>query len=375
MPTMIATSLERVLTNTTKDLVQDDHTVTTRSTVTSSFSSSLRSSRSFLVETSRKGVRFAPEEKVVVGRIYSLDQLTSEEKWKTWWSASEFRAIRLAAKFTTMHARESDQDGVDKIDSGFNTALHVSCTATDEELGTVLRNPPPSLIRPLEKWCQRATAVRGLEKYISALQKQLRMQYVQEARGAVVSMYKSGEHSDEDISMIYKEYSRHSLVFSRFLGESDHTAAQEEKPRPRRLERTVSRLGLGGRQASSHKLNRQASQKKLAKQTSSRKLERQASSKLQREPSSRKLERMSSSRKLDRQASQKMLAKQTSSRKLERQASSKLQREPSSRKLEREHSSRKLQREPSSRNLRENLVKAASLTKILVDRMMPPCQE
>jgi hypothetical protein len=340
MPTMIATSLERVLTNTTKDSLHDDHTVTTRSmSVTSSFSSSLRSSRSFLVETSRR-VRFAPEESVVVGRIYSLDQLTSEEKWNTWWSASEFQAIRLAAKFTTKHARKSDQDGVDKIDAGFNTALHVSCTATDEELGTVLRKPPPSLIRPLEKWCQRATPVRGLEKYISALQKQLRMQYVQEARGAVVSMYKSGENSDEDISMIYKEYSRHSLVFSRFLGESDHTAAQEEKPRPRRLERTVSRLGLGGRQASSRKLDRQASQKKLAKQTSSRKLERQASSKLQREPSSRKLEHMSSSRK-----------------------------------LEREHSSRKLQREPSSRNLRENLVKSASRTKILVDRMMPPCQE
>ena len=267
--------------------------------------------------------------------------MSPEEKWETWWTTSEFQAIRLAAKFTTKHVRKNDQDGIEKIDTGFNTALHVSCTASDDELAAVLRSPPASLYGPLEGWCKRKSPVRGLEKYISNLQKELRLQYVSEARSAVVSMTKGGEHDDEDISMIYKEYSRHALVYSRFLGHTDMLAAREEEEAERRP-RLARRLSGFGRQMSQRQMSREGSSRQLARQTSKREMNRQASmKKLTRDHSSRKLEKESSSRKL--------LSGSTH----HSSGSRKLQKEPSQRKLTKEPSSRKLQRESSHRKMPE----------------------
>ena len=274
--------------------------------------------------------------------------MTPEEKWETWWTTSEFQAIRLAAKFTTKHVRKNDQDGIEKIDTGFNTALHVSCTASDDELAAVLRSPPASLYGPLEGWCKRKAPVRGLEKYISNLQKELRLQYVSEARSAVVSMTKGGEHDDEDISMIYKEYSRHALVYSRFLGHTDMLAAQEEEEVEKRP-RLVRRLSGFGRQMSQRQISREGSTRQLSRQPSKRDMNRQASmKKLTREQSSRKLEKESSSRKLLSGSSH-------------HSGGRKLQKEPSSRKLAKEPSSRRLQRENSQRKIPDGLRRQESV--------------
>lgn len=349
---MMSVSLENVLNRPEmragKDL-NDDHTVTTRGT---SMCSSMRSSRttssSWTDHLEPRRVHFPEQTAVVVGSIPRREDMTPEEKWETWWTTSEFQAIRLAAKFTTKHVRKNDQDGIEKIDTGFNTALHVSCTASDDELSAVLRSPPASLYGPLEGWCKRKAPVRGLEKYISNLQKELRLQYVSEARSAVVSMTKGGEHDDEDISMIYKEYSRHALVYSRFLGHTDMLAAQEEEEVEKRP-RLVRRLSGFGRQMSQRQISREGSTRQLSRQPSKREMNRQASmKKLTREHSSRKIEKESSSRKLLSGSSH-------------HSGSRGLRKEPSSRKLAKETSSRRLQRENSQRKIPEGLRKQESV--------------
>jgi len=327
--------------------------------------SSMRSSRttssSWTEHSEPRKVYFPEEESTIAGYIPCRDELSPEEKWETWWTNAEFQAIRLAAKFTTKHARKSDTDGIEKIDTGFNTALHVSCTASDEELAAVLRSPPSSLCGPLESWCKRQSPVRGLEKYISNLQKELRLQYVAEARSAVVSMAKAGEHDDEDISLIYKEYSRHALVYSRFLGHTDMLAAEEDDgevvldKRPR----LVRRLSGFGRQSSQTKLTRESSSRGLlTRQPSKREVNRQASmKKLTKEHSSRKLDRENSSKKLLSSSSsqRKLLTKESSNRKLAKESSNrKLTKESSNRKLTKESSDRKLTREASSRRLSDH---------------------
>jgi len=375
MPTIVNMPLENVLERAYgggkgKDLNGDDHTVTTRGT---SMCSSMRSARttssSWTDHSEPRKVYFPEEVSTIAGYVPCREELSPEEKWETWWTTAEFQAIRLAAKFTTKHVRKNDTDGIEKIDTGFNTALHVSCTATDEELAAVLRNPPASLYGPLEGWCKRKSPVRGLEKYISNLQKELRLQYVAEARSAVVSMTKAGEHDDEDISMIYKEYSRHALVYSRFLGHTDMLAAEEDEgevvvdKRPR----LVRRLSGFGRQASQTKLTRESSSRgMMARQSSKREVNRQASmKKLTREQSSRKLDREGSSRKLlssssshrqlNKESSNRKLTKESSNRKLTKESSNrKLTKESSNRKLTKESSNRKLTRESSSRRLSEH---------------------
>lgn len=368
MPSIVNMSLENVLERpskgTGKDL-SDDHTVTTRGT---SMCSSMRSARttssSWTDHSEPRKIHFPEEASTIAGYVPCREELSAEEKWETWWTTSEFQAIRLAAKFTTKHVRKNDTDGIEKIDTGFNTALHVSCTASDEELAAVLRCPPASLCGTLEGWCKRKSPVRGLEKYISNLQKELRLQYVAEARSAVVSMTKSGEHDDEDISMIYKEYSRHALVYARFLAHADMLAAQEDEDEVAadKRPRLVRRLSGFGRQASQSKLVRDSSKRNMmTRQTSKREMNRQASmKKLTREQSSRKLDRENSSKMLLSSSSHHRggkLQKEPSNRKLTREGSSKklLQREGSSKKLlQREGSSKKLQREGSSRRLSDH---------------------
>jgi hypothetical protein len=330
--------------------LNDDHTVTTKGTSTCS---SMRSSRtsfstSWTDASSSFGrrVHFDEVEATVVATIPCRDELSPEEKWDTWWTTSEFQAIRLAAKFTTKHVRKNDKEGIERIDTGFNTALHVSCTASDEELQEILRAPPSSLYGPLEGWCKRKAPVRGLEKYISNLQKELRLQYVAEARSAVVSMTNSGENSEEDISMIYKEYSRHALVYSRFLAHTDMLAAQEDEDEPERRGRLMRRMsGLGQRQRSQRQLNRESSRRQMLGQ------QRKSSTRdlgINRQGSVKNLMKESSSahNKLSREGSNRQL--------LRTSAHGKLQRNPSSRKLTRELSSKMLNRESSHRKLPES---------------------
>ena len=377
MPTMNM-SLENVLNRadrTPGKELNDDHTVTTRGT---SMCSSMRSSRTtsstWTEPCEPRRVYFPEMEAKIVGTIPRRDDMSPEEKWETWWTTSEFQAIRLAAKFTTKHVRKNDHDGIEKIDTGFNTALHVSCTASDEELEAVLRSPPASLYGPLEGWCKRKSPVRGLEKYISNLQKELRLQYVAEARSAVVSMAKAGEHDDEDISMIYKEYSRHALVYSRFLGHTDMLAAKEEDE-PEKRPRLVRRLSGFGRQISHRQLGRDSSSRQLNRQPSKRELNMQASmKKLAREQSTRKIEKESSSRKLGSSSHHRKPQKESSSRKLTREASSKkLQRESSHRKIH-EHGLRRqdsvrrgVRRTATPHDMKESLSKNS--TKVLTEGM------
>lgn len=387
-------SLENVLSRAPKDEhggkeLGDDHTVTTKGT---SMCSSMRSSRSTICSShwasesdSKRRVQFPEAESKVVGRVQRREDLSKEERFDTWWTATEFQAIRLAAKFTTKQVRKCDQDGIEKIETGFNTALHISCTATDEELDAVLRSPPESLYGPLNQWCKRKAPVRGLEKYISNLQKELRLQYVSEARSAVVSMAKGGEHDDEDISMIYKEYSRHALVYSRFLGHTDMLAAQaedepepEKKPRRMSMERTLSRLSLG-RQSSHRNLERQSSQRKVSRegskrnllgsrQASQRGLGRQASRRALQRENSTKIEREEPSDKhqqAEEQAPVKKLQRENSTKRLVRSMSSKkIEKEGSSRKLE-DGDDQKMRRQPSFRKLgRGSMHRQASARKV-----------
>ena len=343
-------SLENVLNRPGAERVKDlndDHTVTTRgSTICSSMRSSrtsLSASTSWADASSSLGrrVHFSEEESTIVGRIPRREDLSPEEKWDTWWSTSEFQAIRLAAKFTTKHVRKNDKDGIQRIDTGFNTALHVSCTAFDEELEALLRVPVSTLYGPLEGWCKRKAPVRGLEKYISPLQKELRLQYVAEARTAVVSMTQSGEHDDEEVRMIYREYSRHALVYSRFMGHTDMLAAREEEEEPEKRGRLHRRLSGLGRQRSSRNLTRESSRRQLlTRQPSKREVNRQASmNKLVKEHSSRKLEREGSNRRLLRGSNHGS------------SHGAKLNKEPSIRELAKEASLRKLTRELSSQKL------------------------
>ena len=362
MPTIVNMPLENVLERANagkgKDL-NDDHTVTTRGTsICSSMRSARTTSSSWNDHSEARRVYFPEEESSIVGYAPCRDELTPEEKWETWWTASEFQAIRLAAKFTTKHVRKNDTDGIEKIDTGFNTALHVSCTASDEELAAVLRSPPATLYGPLEGWCKRTAPVRGLEKYISNLQKELRLQYVAEARSAVVSMTKAGDHDDEDVSMIYKEYSRHALVYSRFLGHTDMLAAQpeEEEVVVDRRPRLGRRLSGFGRQASQTKLTRESSTRTgLTRQASKREVNRQASmKKLTREQSSRKLDRENSSKKLLSSSSHhRKLTKEPSNRKLTRESSTRRLSEHGG--LRRQPSRRGVQRQSTPHDLRDSL--------------------
>lgn len=56
----------------------------------------------------KRTVRFAHPMASTVGTIPCLSQLSSEERWETWWCPHEYQAIRLAAKYSTKQIRKCD---------------------------------------------------------------------------------------------------------------------------------------------------------------------------------------------------------------------------------------------------------------------------
>jgi len=229
----------------------------------------------------------------VVGQVSCLADITTEERWETWWCPQEYQAIRLAAKYSTKQIRKCDKSSADSVDAAFQSALHVAslednnsdkggeedtmASGNSQQLKDqnkvftqAMHNPAecPHVVT-LEQWCTSKLPTRGLEKYVGAAHKKERQQCMLDAKKVVAQLsqqqreqkQKDGHSTvcETEIALTYQEYSRYAILFARLTAHGDVCAARqaqetsssrlvamESRPRERRTGRRRSSVGNSG---------------------------------------------------------------------------------------------------------------------------------
>ena len=190
----------------------------------------------------KRHVHFPSVEADVVCIVKPRDDLTADEMGDIWWTSAEFNGIRLGAKYLTKDVRTRDKALVAGIEECYARALHLSCSLSDQDFEDLVINCKRQAVC-LRPWCERSLSARGLERYTSRKHRYDRTEYAMETRAAVLRLAKNNTVSQEELSVFYQEYSRSALLYARFCGEADRSAAkdhQRSNSTSRRRNRTTS---------------------------------------------------------------------------------------------------------------------------------------
>jgi hypothetical protein len=183
---------------------------------------------------SKKRVRFAKEVRVAA-TVPALESLTAEERFEQWWTKEEFHTIKVSAKFITSSLRKYKKSTIAEVDHALSNSLRLTCTVNDDGLAKILEDPE-QYGTSLDRWNDDALPSRGLEKYASNKQRSDRTDLAKMSRCKVLDMLKSDKATVEEIATYYREYSKASTLFARFMGASDAKAARGLPVMPQKYE-------------------------------------------------------------------------------------------------------------------------------------------
>jgi hypothetical protein len=159
-------------------------------------------------KSSKRRISFAPVLSQVVGVVPSLDEFTAVETRNCWWSYRDQERSRVQARSGIAAVRRNGP--VDAIENACNAARKL---AMDDSKGSNLLSPD------LRTWTSHGIG-RGLEMWISPYHCDQREADSHQARTMVFVTQRKGV-SAQEISEIYEENSRPSLIYSIMMGEAD----------------------------------------------------------------------------------------------------------------------------------------------------------
>jgi hypothetical protein len=171
-------------------------------------------------KTSKKRrLSFAPEVSRVVATVLRLDEYTTEEIERCWWSASDHTCFRVDSKEVALKVRKCGSSFITLLDDSYKAAYELSFRLSESAVDDLL-NDPSKYTSKLEAWTLIGQERRGLEKSISALQSFERKIGARESRGIVFELGQMGISGDE-IGKLYAIHCRTSRIYARMMGNAD----------------------------------------------------------------------------------------------------------------------------------------------------------
>lgn len=167
----------------------------------------------------RKKVRFAPARSEIVEYVASRSDLSLEESKHIWWTPSEMREFRHAAKTMSRETRGTTWM-IQSVEEAFNTARQIASSFPED----TLTSEALQHIKPREDfvdWCRYGHSRRGLERWSCKAHKDARAEAASKARKRVIEMHKC---NSDFLRRIYERFSRASKVYARLIGLADAEA-------------------------------------------------------------------------------------------------------------------------------------------------------
>jgi hypothetical protein len=175
-------------------------------------------------KASKRSVRFALTVSEVVGRVLSRDDFSEDEKTDYWMERKEFVRNQSKAKITVMAVKKHAPAFVHLLEDSYEEAQHLSEFMVDDNDIELFFDDPSCYTEKMEMWSEADYGQRGLEKYISPLQKSQRASEKRETKLMVLVAAKKGVSADE-LADLYEALSWMSCIYSRMLGHADYIAA------------------------------------------------------------------------------------------------------------------------------------------------------
>jgi hypothetical protein len=173
---------------------------------------------------SKRRIRFASTVSEVAGRVLSRDDLSEDEKKDYWMEREEFLRNQSKAKITVMAVKKHGSAYVHYMDDAYKIAQHLSEFMVEENAIDLFFEDPSCYTKKMEMWADADYGQRGLERYISPLQKSQRGLETRETRRMVLIAANKGL-GDDELADLYAALSWTTCILSRMLGHADYVAA------------------------------------------------------------------------------------------------------------------------------------------------------
>jgi hypothetical protein len=188
---------------------------------------------------SKRKIRFASTVSQVVCRVLSRDDFSEDEKTEYWIESGEFDRLQSRARMVAEAVKNHGSAYVDCIEDSYKEAQQLSEFMVDDDEIDLFFRDPSCYTNKMEIWAEADYGQRGLEKYISPLQKSQRTSEIRETRLMVVVASKMGV-SDDELADLYAALSWMAFIYSRMVGHADYTAAYfakfpSEQPKPAQM--------------------------------------------------------------------------------------------------------------------------------------------
>jgi hypothetical protein len=172
-------------------------------------------------KSTKRGISFAPVLSQVVGIVPSRDELTAAETRHFWWSYRDKERSRVQVR-SGIGAVQRDGP-IDTIKNSYEMARKL---AVDDWINTLMKGSN-LLSYDLHSWTSHGVG-RGLERYISSYHCDQREDDSRQARTMVFVTQREGV-SAQEISEIYAESSRPSLIYSIMMGKADSMCVSRQE--------------------------------------------------------------------------------------------------------------------------------------------------
>jgi hypothetical protein len=169
----------------------------------------------------KRSIRFASNISEVVGRVLSRDDFSEDEKADYWIEPIRFAQMRSNAKVVVMAVKKHGSAYVHCIDDAYKIAQHLSEFMVEDNAIDLFFEDPSCYTEKMEMWSEADYGQRGLERYISPLQRNQRALETRETRRMVLIAAKKGMDGDE-LAEIYAALSWMACLYSRMLGHADY---------------------------------------------------------------------------------------------------------------------------------------------------------
>jgi hypothetical protein len=171
----------------------------------------------------KRRVRFASGRPQVMAKILRRSDMSEDELERRYWMPSEFVTIKTKAKLATREVMKRNKSGIDLIESVYVKTVKLANSLDDEQLEKWMKNPS-DLARVLQPWQARDVG-RGLEKYVSRVHREERVDDVEECRHVVLTLLQEPHADPDEIASIYRKHARSAAFYARIVGEADAQAA------------------------------------------------------------------------------------------------------------------------------------------------------
>jgi hypothetical protein len=172
----------------------------------------------------KRSVRFASNVSKIVGRVLSRDDFSEDEKTDYWIGRKESFHGQTKAKHVVMSVEKHGSEYVHFLEESYEVAQFLSEFMKDGNDIEIFFGDPSCYTENMEMWSAANYGQRGLERYISSLQKRQRALEKFETRRTVLVAAKKGMRADE-LAEFYAAISWTTCIYSRMLGHADYAAA------------------------------------------------------------------------------------------------------------------------------------------------------